>query len=215
MIKAVIFDLDGTTLNTIEDLQNSMNIILRRYKMEETTREKMISYLGRGARNLIKDHFSKQTSEETIDKIASEFVEVYSSNYNVYTKPYDGIYELLIELQRQGIIIAVNSNKPNAFCEKLMSSHFPKIKFEIIIGQRKGIPIKPDPYSLNEIIEKLNINKNEVIYIGDSESDVMTAKNAGVQIIGCAWGFRGFEALKQAGADIVISSPKELLEYID
>lgn len=215
MIKAVIFDLDGTTLNTIDDIHNSLDIVLKKYNIEPTTFEKVRTALGTGSRNLVKKHLSTQVDEETVNKIADEYVETYGKYCNVYTRPYEGIYELLIELQSKGIALAVNSNKPDKLCKELMSAHFPKIKFKEIIGARKGVPIKPDPFSTNEIIQVLSVDKKEILYVGDSESDIATAKNAGLKSVGCLWGFRDLKTLTEAKADIIISSPKELLNYLN
>lgn len=215
MIKAVIFDLDGTILNTINDIQNSLNIVLKKHNIEPTTLENVRLALGTGSKNLVKKHLSSQTSEDTIDRITEEYIDTYTKNFNIYTKPYDGVCELLLELQNRKIELAVNSNKPDSLCKKLTSTHFSKIKFKSIIGSRKGVPIKPNPFSTNEIIKNFGFDKKEILYVGDSESDIATAKNAGLKSIGCLWGFRDLKTLKEAGADIIISSPKELLNYLD
>lgn len=215
MIKGLIFDLDGTTLDTLEDIKKSLNIILEKNNIMPVDREKVRLSLGRGSRNLIKDQLPKNTNDNYIDDLTNQYLEIYSKNYNVLTKPYNGIYDLLIELQNKGYILAVNSNKPNEFCKNLMEYHFPKIKFISIIGARPGISYKPDPYSANEIVEKMGFKKEEVLYVGDSENDVLTAKNANLKAVGCLWGFRDLKTLEKAGADIIISEPKELLNYLN
>lgn len=215
MIKGLIFDLDGTTLNTLNDIQNSLNIVLKKHNIKPVDYEKVRLSLGRGSRNLIKDQLPKETDDKYIDDLTNKYIEEYSKNYNVQTKPYNGIYDLLMELQNKGYILAVNSNKPNEFCKNLMEYHFPKIKFKTIIGARSGIPYKPDPYSANEIIELMGLKKEEVLYVGDSENDIKTAKNAKIKATGCTWGFRDLKTLKDAGADYIISTPKELLDYLN
>lgn len=215
MIKAVIFDLDGTTLNTIDDIQNSLNIVLNKHNIESTTHEKVRLALGMGSKYLVKKHLPESLNDRILNKITDEYIETYKKYYNIKTKPYDGIYKLLEELQNKEKILAINSNKPDELCKKLIIDHFPKINFKFIIGSREDIPNKPDPYSVNEIIEKINIDRKEVLYVGDSENDILTAKNAGIKSVGCLWGFRDLKTLVETNADYIISSPKELLEYID
>ena len=113
-----------------------------------------------------------------------------------------------------GIILAINSNKPDKITKNLISQHFPGNNFISIIGSREGIPNKPDPYSANEIVKLMGLNKDEVLYVGDSESDIKTAKNAGLKSVGCLWGFRDIEVLTEAQTDIIIKEPKELLNYL-
>lgn len=191
-----------------------MNIVLKNHEIAPADYEEVRLSLGKGSRNLVKYHLPKGTSDPIIDEVTNEYLNIYKDNYGVLTTPYEGIYDLLIELQNRGIKLAVNSNKPNTLCKNLIKKHFPKIDFKIIIGSREGIPYKPDPYSLNEIIETLNLKKEEVLYVGDSESDVLTAKNANVKMVGCLWGFRDLKTLTDSGADYIVCKPSEILNYI-
>ena len=214
MIKGVIFDLDGTTLSTLYDIQGSVNIVLKRHGYPIQDYDHVRLAIGRGSRNLIKDCLPKDASDEKIDELFEEYLQTYGQHYDVETKEYEGIHELLNELERRGIKIAINSNKPNEYTNNLIKKHYPGNNFVAIIGARKGIPYKPDPYSANEIVEKMGFDKKEILYVGDSDSDVNTAKNAGLKCVGCLWGFRDFKTLSDAGADIIISKPKELLNYL-
>lgn len=214
MIKGVIFDLDGTTLSTLYDIQGSVNIVLKRHGYPIQDYDHVRLAIGRGSRNLIKDCLPKDASDEKIDELFEEYLQTYGQHYDVETKEYEGIQELLNELERRGIKIAINSNKPNEYTNKLIKNHYPGNNFVAIIGARKGIPYKPDPYSANEIVGKMGFDKKEILYVGDSDSDVNTAKNAGLKCVGCLWGFRDFKTLSDAGADIIISKPKELLNYL-
>lgn len=214
MIKGIIFDLDGTTLSTLYDIQGSVNIVLKKHGYPERNYDEVRLAIGKGSRNLIKECLPLNTPDETIDSLLDEYIETYGHHYDVETKPYEGIQELLNELEAKGIILAINSNKPNEYTNNLIKSHYPGNKFIDIIGAREGIPYKPDPYSANEIVEKMGFNKNEVLYVGDSDSDVKTAKNAGLKCVGCLWGFRDLKTLTDAGADYIISKPKELLNYL-
>lgn len=214
MIKGIIFDLDGTTLSTLDDIQESLNIVLTLHNYKKQTLEDVRLHIGRGSRNLIKDSLPMNTSEEEIDNITDEYINKYGNHYNVETKPFEGIKELLNELENMGIILAVNSNKPDEFTKNLIRYHFPGNSFIAIIGARKGIPYKPDPYSANEIINLMGFNKNEILYVGDSESDARTAKNAGLKFAGCLWGFRDLKTLQDNGADYILSKPSDLLNYL-
>ena len=215
MIKGIIFDVDGTTLSTLCDIREALNITLENHKFELQSYEDVRLHIGRGSKNLIKDSLPQNVSKEVIDLIEKEYLGKYREHYNVKTKPYDGIKELLDELQNKDILLAINSNKPDEFTKNLMKYHFPGINFIAVIGSRIGIPNKPDPFSANEIVEKMGLDRNEILYVGDSDSDVKTAKNAGLKVVGCLWGFRDYKNLSEAGADIIISEPKELLNYLD
>lgn len=214
MIKGIIFDLDGTTLSTLYDIQSSVNIVLKNHGYKEKGYDEVRLAIGKGSRNLIKDCLPEGTSDELINQLLDEYIGVYGHHYDVETKPYDGIQELLNELEAKGIILAVNSNKPDEYTNNLIKRHYPGNNFIAIIGARPNIPYKPDPYSANEIVEKMGFDKSEILYVGDSDSDVKTAKNAGLKVVGCLWGFRDLKTLEDAGADYIISKPKELLNYL-
>lgn len=214
MIKGIIFDLDGTTLNTIDDIQNCLNIVLKNNNLPIKTYDEVRINLGQGSRNLIKFSIKEKDNNKLIDKLTKEYLELYKVKYNIKTKPYDGIKELINELKVRNIKLAINTNKPNNIALNIISQHFPGNIFDIIIGSRDSIPNKPDPYSANEIVKFLELNKEDVLYVGDSETDIKTAKNAGLKSVGCLWGFRDLETLKKENTDIIISKPKELLNYL-
>lgn len=215
MIKGIIFDVDGTTLSTLYDIQESLNIVLNEAGYPSKTYDEVRLGIGRGSRNLIKDSLPKDSSDEIIDEITEKYIKKYGTHYNVKTKPYEGIQEVINELEKRDIVLGINSNKPDEFTKNLIKYHFPGNNFIAIIGSRKGIPNKPDPYSANEIVKIMGFDKSEVLYIGDSDSDVKTAKNAGLKVIGCLWGFRDLQTLTEAEADYIISKPEEILNYID
>ena len=214
MIKGIIFDVDGTTLSTLYDIQESLNIVLEKAGYATQSYDDVRLHLGRGSRNLVKDALPKNSSEEEIDDITNKYIQTYGLRYNIKTKPYEGIKELFDELESRKILLAINSNKPDEYTKNLINKHFPKNKFVAVIGSRANIPNKPDPYSADEIVEKMRLDKSEVLYVGDSESDVKTAKNAKLKVVGCLWGFRDLQTLTEAGADIIIKEPKELLNYL-
>ena len=215
MIKGIIFDLDGTTLSTLYDIKGALNIVLKENGYPEQDYESVRLHIGRGSRNLVKDSLPQGLNESRIDELTDRYIEVYGHHYNVETKPYDGIQELLDKLEAKGIVLAVNSNKPDEYTKNLIKSHYPGNNFIAIIGARPNIPYKPDPYSANEIVEMMGFDKSEILYVGDSDSDVNTAKNAGLKSVGCLWGFRDLKTLQDAKCDIIISKPEELLEHLD
>jgi len=213
MIKAVIFDLDGTLLDTINDLRNAVNKALENTKYSSISYEDTKVFTGNGFRNLLSNSMPNASDQE-IDESLVRFKEAYKDCYNDKTEPYKGIYEVLRQLSNMGIIISVNSNKGQIFTQELIKKHFNDINFYRIIGQRPNIPLKPDPYSANEIINELKLNNKEVIYIGDSLTDIKTGINANIKTIGCSWGFKGRKVLEDAKVEIIIDKPEEIIGVI-
>ncbi len=215
MIKGIIFDVDGTTLDTLDDIYESFNKALELFHMPLQTKDQVRMGVGRGFKVLI----DKCTPEGTDEKTKEEFLPVYSGiyaeNYKNKTLPYEGIPELLKALHEKGIRLAINSNKGDAYVKGLIEKNFPDIPFTEVMGAREGIAHKPDPQGTDMIIDEMGLNKEEILYIGDSDVDIMTARNAGVKSIGCLWGFRDEETLKNAGADIIVSRPEEILNHLD
>ena len=214
MIKGMIFDLDGTTVSTLEDLCDSVNITLRQNGYPERSLEEVRMAVGNGSLKLISRSVPAGISDERISELLKQYVGIYTSNYNIKSHAYDGVPELLQELQKKGVLLAVNSNKPDHLTKALINECFPDIEFVGVIGDQKDLPKKPDPTGANGLIDQMGLNKDEVLYIGDSETDIKTAKNAGLKSIGCLWGFRDLETLKEAGADIIVSEPQEILNYL-
>ena len=214
MIKGIIFDLDGTTANTLEDIKDSLNKTLSDYGFKEKTSEEVRLNLGKGSLKLIADSLPEGTSDKMINKILNSYLDTYSNNYIVKTAPYDGIYDLLKTLQNRNILLAINSNKPDHLTKAIIKKFYPDINFVEIVGNRDDLPRKPDPAGANLIVEKMNLDKKDVLYVGDSETDVQTAHNAGLKVIGCLWGFRDLQTLKENNATYIISNPKEVLEYL-
>lgn len=214
MIKGLILDVDGTILETLSDIKASLNMVLNEYGFASKDYDQVRLAIGRGSRKLIESSIPKNTDPKLIDDMLEKYMIVYGTHYNVETKPYEGIKELLNELNKRNIMLAVNTNKPDGFAKDLIAKHFPGNKFIKIIGSRPNIPNKPDPYSCNELVELMGFSKDEIMYIGDSESDVKTAKNAELKCIGCLWGFRDLKTLQEAGADYIVKKPKEILDII-
>ena len=215
MVKGIIFDLDGTTLNTLLDMVECINMTMRDYGFPEKTYDEVRLGVGRGYRVLVKSCLPKGSDDKLIDEATEVYKGYYAKYCAIKTKPYDGVRETLVKLQEKGIKLAVNSNKGDDLTKELTLKNFPEINFVDIIGSRKDIPNKPDPYSANEIIEKMGLDKNEVMYVGDSESDILTGHNAGLKVIGCAYGFRDAEVLTDNGTDYLVDNALEILDIIE
>ena len=214
MIKGLIFDLDGTLINSIGDIHHSLNLALKYHGYEEVSLEDAQKHTGRGFRKLIVDSLPVNTSEKIIDEVNKTYTKFYGEHYHERTYGYKGIYELLQELNKRNIKIAVNSNKKDEYTKNLMKIIFKDIEFTAVFGERIGIPTKPNPLTANQIISIMELDKNEVCYVGDSEVDIQTGKNANIKTIGCLWGFRTREILEKENPDIIVSKPEEILNYL-
>ena len=213
----VIFDLDGTLLNTIDDLGYACNYALEHTGFPTHQIENYPRMVGNGINNLIRRALpeSKRT-EENIWRVREYFVPYYNEHNCDYTRPYKGIPEVLQNLKAQGHLLAVASNKYQAATEKIVSHFFPGV-FDVILGEREGIPRKPDPQIVKDIMAQLNDQKANapmVLYIGDSLVDRDTAENAHVPFVACSWGFVSREALIKAGVARIVDVPAEISNEI-
>ena len=214
MIKGLIFDLDGTLIDSIKDITTAVNLALNEYGFDEVSLDFVRKNTGKGFRILIQDSLPEVKDDKLIDEITELYTIKYSEHYKDETKAYKGIKETLKALQDKGIKLAVNSNKKDLYTKNLMKKIFPNINFISVYGEREGIKNKPDPTTANEIIEKMGLKKEEVLYVGDSEVDIKTSKNANLKSIGCKWGFRKEEVLIQEGATYIIDRPEEILKIV-
>lgn len=211
--KAVIFDMDGTILNTLEDLKNATNYSLRQFGMPERSLEEVRMFVGNGIRKLVERAVPAGTSEEKIAQVFDVFLEYYEIHSADNTSPYPGILELVEKLKKSGIKTAVSTNKADVPAQELGREYFNRI-FDLIVGQQDGLKVKPAPDSVNKILSILDIQKKDAIYIGDSDVDVQTAKNSGLDFIGVSWGFRGREFLKKNGAKNIVDNANEILDLV-
>lgn len=215
MIKLAIFDLDGTLINSIEDLSNATNFALKECGFETHLVEKFYYFVGDGANNLISRAIPEGSrSDETIKKVKGIFADYYSKNYCEKTYIYDGISELLKELQAKDIKFAVASNKPDEFTKIIINKLFGEDTFDFVQGNKDGVPHKPNPQIIDEIVSILEVDKHNCVMIGDTDVDIKTGKNAGIKTIGCLWGFREIEELKKAGADFIAEKPLDILKFL-
>ena len=205
----VIFDLDGTLLNTLEDLTDSVNYVLWKHGYPERTREEVRSFVGDGIHKLMERSLPEGTLPFVVEECFQEFIPYYKVHCADKTRPYEGIPELLGRLRAAGTRVAVVSNKADYAAKELCSRYFPGT-FDEVVGERMGIHRKPAPDSVHEVIRLLGVSKEETVYIGDSDVDVQTAKNAGIDGIFVAWGFKGEEFLRKAGAEKIVTTPEEI-----
>ncbi len=208
-----IFDLDGTILNTLEDLAAALNHGLKAFGLPPRTVDEVRRFVGNGMGLLIHRGVPAGTSSETEEKVLSAFHQYYKEHCTDSTRPYDGIPELLQELRRRGVKTAVVSNKADYGVQELCANYFPDM-FDAAVGERAGIAKKPDPSSVLEVLRLLNIPREQAVYIGDSDVDIETAKNAHMPCISVEWGFRDRTFLTTHGAQKIVSSPGELLPLI-
>lgn len=213
--KLIIFDLDGTLLNTIGDLAAACEDMLRRRALPGHTLAEYTSYVGNGIRNLVKRSLPEEyRSEEYVEQAKADFVEYYTSHIKEHTLPYRGMKELVEELHLAGVKLAVASNKFQQGTEYLVNHFFPSIDFIAVFGNREGYPLKPDARLIDEIIAKTEFSAEDCIMVGDSAVDIQTAKNAGIGSIGVSWGFRSREELVEAAADHIADNVEELRELL-
>lgn len=212
-IEAVIFDLDGTLLNTLYDLTDSVNWALEKYGQPTRSIEEVKSFVGNGLRNLMQQAVPGGEENPVFEELFEFFREYYKSHCNIKTVPYEGIMELMKELKGRGIHMAIVSNKIDSGVKELNEIYFAEY-VDIAIGEREGIGRKPAPDSVNEAIRLLGVEKAHTVYVGDSDVDIETAKNADIRCVSVSWGFRDEAFLMENGAGIMIDRPLELLEYL-
>ena len=209
----VIFDLDGTLLDTLDDLCNSVNYSLRTNNFPERSLEEVRTFVGNGIRLLIERSVPEGTSKELIDKTFECFKTYYAVHCNDKTKTYPGVMDMLKELKKNGYKIAVLSNKAQYAVTKLCDIYFNNL-LDDAVGARENVAKKPSPDALYICAENNNINLNNIIYVGDSDVDVATANNAGVRGIAVTWGFRSRELLIKCGAENLADNTNELLQIL-
>ena len=213
MTKLMIFDLDGTLLDTIRDLAEATNHVLAAHGYPTHSTEAYHYFVGNGVRTLISRSLPEQArTPERIEQFKEEQVAYYHEHMYDHTRPFPGMQQVLAALQGRGIKLAVVSNKVDEAVQQMICDFFPEIRFEHICGQRDGIPHKPDPTMVNLVIAEAGVSKAEVLYFGDSDVDMQTAHNAGVKGIGVLWGYRTKEELQSAGAYAVLDKVEDLLD---
>jgi phosphoglycolate phosphatase len=199
--KLVLFDLDGTLLNTIADLSEAVNHALKLRDLPLHSLEEITKMVGHGVRNLITQALPAELRDDTatVDAVLTDFTDYYFAHIDVYTQPYPGIPELITALHRNGILLAVASNKFQAGTEYLIKEFFPDIPFVAVLGNRPGFPLKPDPEIVGEVLRKAGVKKEDAVMVGDSPTDMRTAANGGIMGIAVGWGYRDMKDMTNWG----------------
>lgn len=209
---AVIWDMDGTILDTLRDLCDSVNFVLAKNGYPERSLEETRCSVGNGVRRLMELSVPEGEKDPSFEKLFADFKKHYSGNCRNKTRPYDGIGEVLDVLKTKGLKMAVVSNKLDSAVKELARDFYPQVDFAL--GEIEGLKRKPAPDMVEKALSELGVGKNEAVYIGDSEVDVLTAKNSGLDCISVLWGFRTKEELLPHGANIFANTPSELIELI-
>ena len=211
--ESVLFDLDGTLLNSLEDIRDSVNEILNRYHYPQRTLEQIRSFVGNGAINLIRRALPEEAKEQEIERCLQEYSDYYHEHSRNKTCPYNGIIDLLEQLGEKGIRLGVVSNKDEATVKDLCESYFPGL-LSVAVGDSQGYQKKPAPDNIMRAIVQLQTEKETTLYVGDSEVDIETARNCALDSVLVSWGFREKEVLLQKGAKTIIDYPNELLQFL-
>ena len=215
MVKMVVFDLDGTLMNSLTDLAISVNYGLKLNGLEEKPVENYKTYVGNGREMLIRRAMGDAwTDHELFEKVKADYDRHYAVHCNDHTAAYDGCAEMLEKLAKKGVKTGVLSNKPDEFVDKMLKKAFPNHRFTQAWGQKPQYKTKPEPDALLALLDMSGVTPEECFYVGDSDVDVFTANNAGVKMAGVSWGFWGKNELMNAGAPFVADTAEELFDYI-
>jgi phosphoglycolate phosphatase len=211
---SIIFDLDGTLLDTLNDIAETANAVLVRHGFPVHPHEAYKRFVGDGLYTLTKRITPQGTDESRVISCYKLFLELYAKNWSNTCRPYLGIEDLLAAIKKQGLSMAVLSNKPHEFTKLFVERYFPGEIFSHVYGQREGFAKKPDPRVALEIAERQGVRPEQVFFVGDTGIDIRTGKASGMITVGVTWGFRSIDELQQEHPDIIINSPLELLHYV-
>ncbi len=215
-MKLIVFDLDGTLLNSLEDLADSANNVLEQHGFPTHPVDAYRYFVGDGVRKLIERILPmEERTNARIEQCRQEFVAYYKVHMEDKTSVYKGITELLTELKKRRLKVAVATNKVHIAVKPLMEKYFPGIQFDSMIGQREGVPVKPAPQIMYDILKETGCEPSETLHVGDTATDMQLAHNAGITPVGVLWGYRPLEELQEAGARYIIEHPLELLKFVD
>lgn len=210
MIKAIVFDLDGTLLDTIPDIAGALNRALAAQGLPTHTVEACKTFIGGGIREAVRKAVPAGTSDEMQEKVLACYKDDYRARCTEGTSYYPGVKEMLAELSTAGLMLGVLSNKTEATAQKIISAYFPNVKFDFVLGRAEGRPLKPDPGAAAPVLETLGLPPEEIAYAGDSGTDITFALGVGMLPIGAPWGYRSRRELADRGAQLLPESPAEL-----
>lgn len=213
MIKAVLFDMDGTLVNTLEDLAGAVNYTFAPYGIDPRPAENFKGYAGSGTRTMLERALGDDKVPCSIDDLLQIYSDYYKNHFHDKTRPYDGIPETVEALHAMGLKLGVVTNKIQYMSEQLANIFFPG-KFLTVQGQRDPYPVKPDPTLPNMAAADLGVKPEECLFVGDSDIDIITAHNFGTAAVGALWGFRSREELAAQGAEHLVSDPREIIEIV-
>ncbi len=211
---SIIFDLDGTLLDTLRDLAETCNEVLVYHHFATHPIDNYKTFVGEGLQVLMKKITPVDTEEKVIHQCVALFTQLYAQNWTRNSCPYDGISAMLAAFQKKGVKLAVLSNKPHEFTKLFVNKFFPQGQFSVVFGQRDGFPKKPEPDVALEIADRFGSRPQETLFVGDSGVDIKTGKAAGMRTAGVSWGFRSVQDLTENNADIIVHNPLELLQYV-
>lgn len=211
--KCVIFDLDGTLLNTLDDIKDSLNAALENFGQSGKSEEEVRRAVGNGSRRLVELSLAGRENDPVFQNVFDFYKSYYPEHCNIKTRPYEGVSELLHGLKNKGVKTAIVSNKPQEAVSSLSADLFGEL-IELALGESPMLPRKPDPAMLIKAARELGCKKEDCVYIGDSETDIQTAKNAGIKIITVLWGFRTKEELMKSGAETLAAEVGELADFL-
>ncbi len=216
MIRAIIFDFDGTLADTIDALREAINMTMRQHGYPERSADEVRSFINHGARDLVRRALptTLQDDETLLDGVLADYLENYRAVYLHTDRAYEGIPELISELRERGLRIAVLSNKPHLYMEGLCAQILPAGACDAVQGMILGKPSKPDPYLCHLVADKLGISPEECVMVGDSDVDIRTAKNAGMVPVSVSWGYRDKAFLRANGAEHIAATPNELRKIL-
>ena len=217
MVKLCIFDLDGTLLNTLNTIAYYANNALEKHGVAPIAVERYKYLVGKGAKNLIHVALRERDcdNDELFEAVFADYNVAYNANVSYLTVPYDGIVAMLAELRARGIQGAIVSNKPDFATKAVVGEIFGDGAFDYVTGQKEGVPLKPDPAAVINVMETFGVSASECIYVGDTSTDMKTGKNAELYTVGVLWGFRDREELEANGADAIVSHPDEILKLLE
>jgi len=211
--KLIIFDMDGTILDTIEDITTCVNYILEKYDMPKRSLEEVKFFVGNGLLKTLRRSVPDYVTDSKVEEIYPEFTAYYKNHSNINTKPYEGIVDVISELRKKGYKTAVVSNKRQEAVSSLCEIFFKDI-FDLALGDRDGMRVKPNPDMVDYVLKELDVKREESVYIGDSDVDIMTALNSCMDCISVSWGFRNRDFLMEHGAKIIAEKPSDILNML-
>jgi len=215
VIRAVIFDLDGTLVNSLAGIAASLNRVLKSNGLPTHPEITVRTFIGNGIVKLVERAVPGHFNGEQIQTLARAVSKDYATTWKQGTSPYPGVADVLLTLFKQGIKTAVFSNKPHAFCKEMTDLLFPGISFTAVIGQREGVPLKPDPAGALDVANSLGSPADKIAFVGDSTVDIETAHNAGMISVGCSWGYHDLPALETTSPDHLITHISGLVTIIN